>query len=101
MAAWKQLSDANINHAWRPIAPQLCKETASGISTTAVAEEVASFARTVPGSSQVTAAEVMEAAAAHESSRLQDIVDDVEATEKFEEETAAQQQQKKGEEAPK
>ena len=97
VAAWKQLSDANINHAWRPIAPQLCQGTEAPVSTTSLAEEVAALARTIPGSSRVTAAEVMEAAAAEIPSQLEDIVDDVEATEKLEDETAAAQQQQKGE----
>ena len=95
VAAWKQVSEATVLHSWRALTPQFCRRkedeqaAASPVTAASLAEEVATVAQSVPGSSRVTAEEVMEAAATQTPSTVQDVVDDVERTE---EEEATQQE---------
>ena len=100
VVAWNEVTVASIQHSWKRLTPQFSPpQTAEGEAAqvaATVAEEVAEIARTVPGSSGVTAAEVLDVAAVGtgSSGTLEAVMEDVDVAER--EEEAAQEQLREG-----
>ena len=101
VAAWKQVSEACVIHSWRALTPQFCRreDHPAPVSAANLAQEVATVAQGVPGSSRVTAQEVMETAEAVIPSTVEDVVVDVDRTEEEEASQQERQQQQERERA--